>query len=234
MFTKPRTATSSATPRPGTSTTKDDLRIKMCIEINAEDFVTIHHELGHNFYQRAYNSSRPLPRQRQRRLPRGDRRHHRAVDDAVVSQADRHDREGAGSRTRHRAPAPDGARQGGVPAVRPDVDKWRWKVFSGEITPDSYNQAWWDLRASTRVSRRPAARSEADFDPRRKFHVAGNVPYMRYFLADVLQFQFHRALCRTAGQTGPLNRCSIYGKAAGDKLNSDDGDGCPRSPGPRR
>ena len=33
----------------------DDLRLKMCIDITAEDFVTIHHELGHNFYQRAYD-----------------------------------------------------------------------------------------------------------------------------------------------------------------------------------
>ena len=34
---------------------KDDLRIKMCTKVNADDFVTIHHELGHNYYQRAYN-----------------------------------------------------------------------------------------------------------------------------------------------------------------------------------
>src|SRR5690606_22025389 len=36
---------------------KDDLRIKMCIQINEEDFNTIHHELGHNFYQRAHNTN---------------------------------------------------------------------------------------------------------------------------------------------------------------------------------
>ena len=34
---------------------------------------------------------------------------------------------------------------------------------------------------------------------------------MRYFLADILQFQFHRALCKKAGFTGPLHECSIYG-----------------------
>ena len=63
------------------------------------------------------------------------------------------------------------------------------------------------------------ARSEADFDPGAKYHIPGNTPYMRYFLARVLQFQFYRSLCREAGYTGPLHRCSFYGsQAAGQKL----------------
>ena len=99
------------------------------------------------------------------------------------------------------------------------IDKWRWEVFAGEVTPAQYNQAWWDLKRKYQGVVPPAARSEADFDPGAKFHVPGNTPYMRYFLADVLQFQFHRALCQTAGQTGPLHRCSIYGsEKAGEKL----------------
>ncbi|MGH9724883.1 MAG: M2 family metallopeptidase, partial [Candidatus Acidiferrales bacterium] len=100
------------------------------------------------------------------------------------------------------------------------IDKWRWAVFSGQIKPADYNQAWWELRREYQGVAPPLARSEADFDPGAKYHVAANVPYARYFLAAILQFQFHRALCRTAGYTGPLNRCSIYGnKAAGEKLN---------------
>jgi peptidyl-dipeptidase A len=99
------------------------------------------------------------------------------------------------------------------------IDKWRWQVFSGAVTPDNYNRAWWELKQTYQGVAPPAPRSEADFDPGAKYHVPGNTPYMRYFLADVLQFQFHRALCRTAGQTGPLHRCSIYGSAAaGEKL----------------
>jgi peptidyl-dipeptidase A len=100
------------------------------------------------------------------------------------------------------------------------IDQWRWKVFSGEIPPEKYNQAWWELRLKYQGIAPPAGRSEEDFDPGAKYHVAANVPYMRYFLADILQFQFHRALSRTAGCTSPLNRCSIYGsKPAGAKLN---------------
>src|SRR5438445_15160 len=99
------------------------------------------------------------------------------------------------------------------------VDKWRWGVFSGEIKPGDYNKSWWELRLKYQGIAPPGARSETDFDPGAKYHVPANVPYMRYFLADILQFQFHRALCRTAGVTGPLHRCSIYGnKAAGEKL----------------
>ena len=100
------------------------------------------------------------------------------------------------------------------------IDQWRWKVFSGEIAPADYNKAWWALRQKYQGVAPPVSRSEADFDPGAKFHVAGNVPYARYFLAAIYQFQFHRALCKEAGVTGPLNRCSIYNsKVAGEKLN---------------
>ena len=101
------------------------------------------------------------------------------------------------------------------------IDQWRWKVFSGEIPPEKYNQTWWQLRQKYQGVAPPVDRSESDFDPAAKYHVAANVPYMRYFLADILQFQFHRALSQAAGCTGPLNRCSIYGnKEAGARLNA--------------
>jgi peptidyl-dipeptidase A len=101
------------------------------------------------------------------------------------------------------------------------IDQWRWKVFSGEVTPENYNAAWWELRHKYQGVAPPMPRSEQDFDPAAKYHVAANVPYMRYFLADILQFQFHRALAKTADCREPLNRCSIYGnKEAGKKLNT--------------
>jgi peptidyl-dipeptidase A len=100
------------------------------------------------------------------------------------------------------------------------IDQWRWKVFSGEIKPEDYNKAWWDLRLKYQGVAPPTARGEEFFDPGAKYHVPGNVPYTRYFLADILQFQFHRALSKTAGCTTALNRCSIYqNAAAGKKLN---------------
>jgi peptidyl-dipeptidase A len=99
------------------------------------------------------------------------------------------------------------------------VDQWRWKVFSGEVGPGDYNKAWWELREKYQGIAPPEPRSEVNFDPGAKYHVPANVPYARYFLAHILQFQFHRALCREAGYKGPLNRCSIYdNKQAGEKL----------------
>jgi peptidyl-dipeptidase A len=89
-------------------------------------------------------------------------------------------------------------------------------VFSGEVKPDQYNQHWWDLKKEYQGVAPPIARAATDFDPGAKYHVAANVPYMRYFLAHVLQFQFHKALCAKAGFKGPLHECSIYGnKEAG-------------------
>ncbi|HVZ20760.1 MAG TPA: M2 family metallopeptidase, partial [Vicinamibacterales bacterium] len=98
------------------------------------------------------------------------------------------------------------------------IDKWRWGVFDGSIAPDHYNDAWWQLRRKYQGISRPVGSTAADFDPGAKNHVPTNVPYMRYFLADILQFQFYRALCEAAGHKGPLYQCSIYGnKAAGAK-----------------
>jgi peptidyl-dipeptidase A len=99
------------------------------------------------------------------------------------------------------------------------IDQWRWKVFSGEFGPEDYNASWWQLREKYQGIEPPVARSEADFDPGAKYHVPANVPYTRYFLARILQFQFHRSLCEAAGFEGPLHECSIYGsKEAGKRL----------------
>jgi peptidyl-dipeptidase A len=205
----------------------DDLRLKMCIDITAEDFATIHHELGHNFYQRAYNKQPLLFRDS------ANDGFHEAIGDTIALSITPEYLVKLGFIKQ----APDASKDIGLllnkaldkVAFLPFglmIDEWRWKVFSGEITPENYNKAWWDLRLKYQGIAPPVTRSEADFDPGAKYHVPADVPYMRYFLADILQFQFHRALAKAAGcpapgSNTPLNRCSIYqSKAAGAKLNA--------------
>ena len=198
----------------------EDVRIKMCIEVNAEDFQVVHHELGHNYYDLLY-AKQPY-------LYRGGAidAFQEAVGDLIALSA-----------------TPGYLKQIGlidqVPSEKADleyllktalakvaflpfsvvIDQWRWRVFSGDIPPARYNTAWWELRNKYQGIDPPVARTERDFDPGAKYHVPANTPYTRYFLAHILQFQFHRALCKEAGFTGPLYRCSIYGnKAAGTKL----------------
>jgi peptidyl-dipeptidase A len=197
-----------------------DLRIKMCIEVTGEDFVVIHHELGHNFYQRAYRKQPYLF------LNGANEGFHEAIGDTIALSVTPEYLVKVGLLDK----APDASSDIGLLLDRAlqkvaflpfglILDQWRWKVFSGEVTPATYNQAWWDLRLRYQGVVPPIARSEADFDPGAKYHVPGNVSYTRYFLAHVLQFQFHQALCEAAGQKGPLHRCSIYdNKAAGAKL----------------
>jgi peptidyl-dipeptidase A len=199
----------------------NDVRLKMCIQITGEDFLTIHHELGHNFYQRAYSQQPYLFRDS------ANDGFHEAIGDTIALSVTPDYLVKLGLLDR----APDTSKDIGLLlhkalekiAFLPFgllIDQWRWKVFSGEIPPDKFNQTWWDLRRKYQGIAPPLERSESDFDPGAKYHVAANVPYMRYFLADILQFQFHRALSQAAGCTGPLNRCSIYGnKDAGAKLN---------------
>jgi peptidyl-dipeptidase A len=198
----------------------DDVRIKMCIEVTGEDFVTVHHEEGHNFYQRAYMNQPFLFKNG------ANDGFHEAIGDAIALSITPEYLVNVGLLDRVPGTAADTAlllRQAlDKVAFLPFgllIDQWRWKVFSGEVKPADYNTAWWALRNKYQGISAPLARSATDFDPGAKFHVPANTPYTRYFLARVLQFQFHRALCREAGFTGPLHRCSIYdSKAAGAKL----------------
>ncbi|MEP7351787.1 MAG: M2 family metallopeptidase [Acidobacteriota bacterium] len=205
----------------------DDLRIKMCIEPTAEDFTTIHHELGHNFYQRAYNK---LPMTFRDSANDG---FHEAIGDTIALSITPEYLVKLGFIPK----SPDASKDIGLLMQRAlekvaflpfglMIDQWRWKVFSGEVKPEDYNKAWWELRKKYQGIAPPELRPDADFfDPGAKYHVAANVPYTRYFLAHILQFQFHRALSEAAGCPGtaatPLHRCSIYeSKAAGTKLNN--------------
>jgi peptidyl-dipeptidase A len=198
----------------------EDIRIKMCVDITAEDFHTLHHELGHNYYQWAYAHQPFLFRDS------AQDGFHEALGDTIDLSV-----------------TPSYLAQVGLlptDAEVPDdlnwllrqaltkvaflpfgllVDRWRWDVFSGEIPPESYNATWWKARREYQGVAPPSARSEADFDPGAKYHVPASVPYMRYFLAYILQFQFHRALVRVAGAPGPLHLASIYGsREAGQRL----------------
>jgi peptidyl-dipeptidase A len=202
---------------------KNDLRLKACITVTADDFYTVHHELGHNMYQRAYNT--------QPYLFQGGANDgfHEAIGDFAGLNA----------------LTPDYLKRLGlidtIPGADADlpyllkmalakiailpfaliVDKWRWGVFSGAITPEHYNDAWWDLVEKYQGLMPPGPRPANAFDPGAKFHVANNTPYTRYFLAEIYEFQFYRAACRLAGWQGPLNRCNIFGdKDVGAKFNA--------------
>ncbi|WP_043318566.1 M2 family metallopeptidase [Microbulbifer sp. HZ11] len=201
---------------------QDDIRIKMCINKTGEDLITVHHELGHNFYQRIYKNQPFLYKEG------ANDGFHEAVGDTIALSI-----------------TPKYLKEIGlmdeIPGEDKDigylmqqaldkiaflpfgllVDKWRWQVFNGEVQPGDYNKAWWKLREEYQGVEAPVERSEANFDPGAKYHIPGNTPYARYFLARIQQFQFHRALCEAAGETGPLHRCSIFkNKAAGEKLRN--------------
>jgi peptidyl-dipeptidase A len=200
-------------------TYSNDLRIKMCIQKTQEDLDVIHHELGHDYYFAAYYQ---LPTLFQNGANDG---FHEAIGDTVVLSITPEYLKEKGLLSK--AVKNDKVKLNGQMATALEkiaflpfglvVDKWRWDVFSGKVGPEQYNEHWWQLRQAYQGVKPAVARSSQDFDPGAKYHVPANVPYMRYFLAAVLQFQFHRALCKIAGHTGPLDECSIHAnKAAGD------------------
>jgi len=191
----------------------DDIRIKMCTKINGEDFVTIHHELGHNFYQRAYKDQPYFYKDG------ANDGFHEAIGDMIALSITPEYLVKIGLLDEKNIPGADAdlsllMRQAmDKVAFLPFglmVDQWRWKVFSGEYSPSEYNSGWWALREQYQGLRAPDDRPTDAFDPGAKFHIPGNTPYMRYFLAHILQFQFHKAACDIAGFEGPLHQCSIY------------------------
>jgi peptidyl-dipeptidase A len=200
-----------------------DLRIKMCIKVDEEDLITIHHELGHIYYYMYYNTK---PFLFQNGAHDG---FHEAIGDALALSV-----------------TPGYLKNAGILDAAPEnekelinyqlkkaldkvaflpfgklIDQWRWDVFSKKVAAKDYNTAWWKLREKYQGIRPAVQRTEESFDPGAKYHIPTNVPYTRYFLAHILQFQFHKAMCDAAGHTGPLHQCSIYGNLeAGKKLQA--------------
>ncbi|MEZ5954500.1 MAG: M2 family metallopeptidase [Hyphomonas sp.] len=201
----------------------DDVRIKMCTEINSEDFYTVHHELGHNFYQRAYKDQPFLYKNG------AHDGFHEAIGDFIGLSITPEYLEQIGLITADEKPGPDAdtalLMQTALDKIAflpfaITVDGWRWDVLNGKTTPEDYNEAWWALRLKNQGIVPPAPRPADAFDPGAKYHIPGNTPYLRYFLSYVMQFQFHKAACEQAGWDGPLHRCSIYdNKEVGERFN---------------
>ena len=203
---------------------KDDIRIKMCIKVNGDDFTTIHHELGHNYYQRAYKNQSFLFQDG------ANDGFHEAIGDAVALSITPEYLVPVGLLDAKKVPSAD--KDTGLllrqamdkVAFLPFgllVDKWRWGVFNGSIKPADYTTAWHDLKLEYQGIAPPVERPADAFDPGAKYHIPGNTPYSRYFLARILQFQFYKAACDAAGWKGPLHRCSFYGnEKVGAKLNA--------------
>ena len=201
----------------------NDLRIKMCIEKNEEDFITIHHELGHIFYYQAYNH---IPTVFQAGANDG---FHEAFGDLLTLSITPDYLVDIGFISKDDA---EEAKQDPIGLLMKQaldgvvivpwalmLDKWRSGVFDGEIDESNLNSSWWSLREEYQGINTSYERSENYFDPGAKYHIPGNTPYTRYYLASIMQYQFHEALCNLIDYDGYLHECSIYGnKEAGDRI----------------
>ena len=202
---------------------KKDVRIKQCIRPTYEELRTIYHELGHVYYFLWYKDQ---PYLFQNGAHEG---FHEAIGDTVnlsmtpayLAQIGLVSEAGTSREAVINQQMKMALEKIAFLPFGKLIDEWRWKVFSGEVTPENYNAAWWALREQYQGVAAPVARTEADFDPGAKYHVPGNVSYTRYFLSFIIQFQFHKALCEAAGFKGPLSECSIYGnEVAGRKFGA--------------
>jgi peptidyl-dipeptidase A len=198
-----------------------DLRVKVCLEPTEEDLVTIHHELGHDFYFQRYGARSILFQQ-----GANDGFHEAIGDTIALSVTPEYLKSigllGAstgGERARINQQMKMALEKVAFLPFGLTIDKWRWDVFSGKVSSADYNAAWWAMKRRYQGVAPPEPRTEHDFDPGAKFHVASSTPYLRYFLARIYQFQFHRALCQAAGYRGPMDQCTIHdNKDAGAKL----------------
>ena len=223
MFTQPEDRDVVCHASAWDLTWNDDLRLKMCIRKTPEDFVVIHHELGHHYYFHAYYQ-RPVLFQNG-----AHDGFHEAIGDAIALSITPEYLVGQGLldnvSTTDEAVLNDQmrvalAKIAFLPFGRM-IDQWRWDVFDGDIDAEHYNEGWWQLREQFQGIAPPVERTEADFDPGAKYHIPANTPYLRYFLAHILQFQLHEAMCEASGHEGPLHTCSVYGsEEAGQRLQA--------------
>ncbi|KAB0793117.1 hypothetical protein PPYR_12737 [Photinus pyralis] len=206
-----------------------DFRIKQCTSVSFEDFITAHHEMGHIMYFMQYRDQPLVYRDG------ANDGFHEAVGDVMSLSV---------SSTKHlkaiglmdaNTPDNDAVDLNALFMIGLEkiaflpfgylMDKWRWGVFDGNITSDDYNCKWWEYRTTIQGVEPPVDRCEEDFDPAAKYHIVADVPYLRYFVSFVIQFEFHKAACELAGEydpedpTKPLHKCDIYNSTkAGEKI----------------
>lgn len=208
---------------------KKTFLIKMCTVVNQEDFVTVHHEMGHIQYYILYKDQPIAFRDG------ANPGFHEAVGDTIALSvqsiahlkeikllpADYKDSEEASINTlmsmalEKIAFLPFGLL----------IDKWRWDVFAGTIKEADWNKHWWELREKYQLIKSPVEHKDPDFfDPGAKYHVAADSQYISYFVSHILQFQFYRSLCIAAKQydpvtkSPPLHKCDFYQSEEAGKL----------------
>ncbi|XP_053696511.1 angiotensin-converting enzyme [Sabethes cyaneus] len=204
-----------------------DYRIKMCTTVSHKDFITVHHELAHVQYFLNYRNNPKVFRDG------ANPGFHEAIGDAVTLSV---------AAPKHLQNL--GLVQKNVDDTAHDInflfslalekvvflpfalamDAWRYDIFEKRIRKEQYNCHWWLLREQYGGVKPPVLRSELDFDPGAKYHVAANIPYIKYFFSNVLQFQIHRAMCSASRQydpldpNKPLHKCDIYRQPAAGNI----------------
>eukprot|EP01095_Lingulamoeba_sp_RSL-Kostka_P017815 TRINITY_DN9498_c0_g1_i1.p1 TRINITY_DN9498_c0_g1~~TRINITY_DN9498_c0_g1_i1.p1 ORF type:complete len:723 (-),score=260.59 TRINITY_DN9498_c0_g1_i1:106-2274(-) len=205
----------------GNEESDEDVRLKMCIEKTQSDLITIHHELGHIYYYKQYRTQPQLFRNG------ANNGFHEGIGDTIAlsttpdyfQKIDLLPDFVSDEKSDMNQLMMKGLEKIAFLPFGLLIDKWRWDVFSGKTKPEDYTNDWWYYRNYYQGVQTPFVLSEEDFHPGAKFHVPSDVPYIRYFLAAIYQFQFHEALCKLAGHEGPLYKCSIYeSEEAGAKL----------------
>jgi peptidyl-dipeptidase A len=203
-------------------TSNNDVRIKMCIQVDEDNLITVHHELGHIYYYQYYYNKPVLFQQG------AHDGFHEAIGDAVALSVNPTYLQKIGILkdvpTNEKAlinlQLKDALDKVSFLPFGYLMDKWRWDVFNGNTKASDYNKSWWQLRRQYQGIEPAGARPANAFDAGAKYHIPANVPYARYFLARILQFQFHKAMCDAAGHKGPLHTCSVAGnQVAGKKLS---------------
>ncbi|XP_029646875.2 angiotensin-converting enzyme [Octopus sinensis] len=203
---------------------KDDYRIKMCTEITMEDLIVIHHEMGHIQYYQQYADQPIYFREG------ANPGFHEAVGDTLALSVSTPEHLKKIGLLKDYTPSNESSINFLMMSALEKlvfipfsyvVDTYRWKLFSGKIKESEYNKAWWDMRCKYQGLSAPVSRSEEDFDPGSKMHIANAIPYIRYFVSHLIQFQFHEALCKAANYTGELHKCDIYkSPEAGRKMEA--------------
>ncbi|XP_041066850.1 angiotensin-converting enzyme 2 [Carcharodon carcharias] len=204
-----------------------DFRIKMCTEVNMENFLTVHHEMGHIQYDMEYANQTYLFRDG------ANEGFHEGVGEIMSLSA------ATPLYLKSLGLLPDSFIEknetdinfllkqaltivGTLPFTLM-MEEWRWKMFQGRIPKDQWMKMFWEMKREMVGVVEPLPHDETYCDPAALYHISNDYSFIRYYTRTFYQFQFHEALCRKAKHSGELHKCAITnstkaGKALRDML----------------
>ncbi|KAI4468733.1 angiotensin-converting enzyme [Holotrichia oblita] len=215
LFEKPNNRKVQCTASAWDFCNKIDYRLKQCTEVTMDDLITVHHEMAHIQYYLQYSEQPYLYRDG------ANPGFHEGIANAMVLSV-------YNPVHLHRV----GLFNNNTDTYELNMNflmtmalrKVAYAPFALLVDQNgvrTMNFNWWELRLLYQGIVPPIARNEGHLDAVAKRHIPADLPYMKYYVALLLEFQIFDALCGAMGHTAQLHTCDIYRSREAGRILTD-------------